>query len=90
MINHGQRIAPIVTYIHIKGSMRVPNRADADATVNNINKKVIFKNCSPFNNCTSEIINDAHDIDVVMSMYNLIENNDVYSKKLGSSWQYYR
>ena len=25
-------------------------------------------------------IGDAHDIDVVMPMYNLIENSDIYSK----------
>ena len=31
----------------------------------------------------------AKDIDVVMSMYNLIEYSDNYSKTSGSLWQYY-
>ena len=47
-----------------------------------------------FINCISEISNtqieDAHDIDVVMSMYKLIEYTDIYSKITGSLWQYYR
>ena len=37
--------------------------------------QVVFKNCAPFTNCKSEINNtqknNAKDIDVVMSMYNL-------------------
>ena len=40
------------------------------------NKGVVFKNCAPFTNCTSEInntqIDNAKDIDIVMPMYNLI------------------
>ena len=55
-------------------------------------KGVIFKNCAPFINCKTEInnteIDNAKDIDIVMSMYNLIEYNDNYSKKSGSLWQY--
>ena len=47
-----------------------------------------------FINCISEISNtqieDAHDIDVVMSMYKLIEYTDIYSKMTGGLWQYYR
>ena len=43
-----------------------------------------------FINCISEISNtqieDAHDIDVVMSMYKLIEYTDIYSKITGSLW----
>ena len=55
-------------------------------------KKVIFKNCAPFNKCISKInnteIDNAQYIDIVMSMYNLIEYSDNYSKTLGSLWQY--
>ena len=44
---------------------------------NNADKKVIFKNCTPITSCISRInntqIDDAQYIDVVMSMYNLIE-----------------
>ena len=58
----------------------------------NTNKKVIFKNCAPFTNCISKInntqIDNAKDIDIVMSMYNLIEYNDNYVTTTGSLWQY--
>ena len=79
-------------YILIKGTISVNNTAAAGAAVNNINKKVIFKNCAPFTNCISEInntqIDNAKDIDIVMPMYNLIEYSDNYSKTTGSFWQY--
>ena len=65
-------------YTLVKGTIAV-----AQATTgapNNANKKVIFKNCTPFTNCISRInitqIDDAHDIDVVMAMYSLIEYGD--------------
>ena len=35
-------------------------------------------------------IDNAEDIDLVMPMYNLLEYSNNCSKKLGSSWQYYR
>ena len=44
-------------YIHVKAIITVPNTAADAAPVNNINKKVIFKNCAPFTNCISEINN---------------------------------
>ena len=60
----------------------------------NNNMQVIFKNCAPFIDCTSEInntqIDNAKDIDVVIPMYNLIEYNSNYSKTSRSLWQYYR
>ena len=47
------------------------------AAPNNANEKAIFKNCAPFTKCIKEIntmqVDDAHDINVVMPMYNLIE-----------------
>ena len=76
-------------YIHVKATIAAPNTA---AAVNNPNKKVIFKNCAPFNNWISEInntqIDDTQDIDYayVMPMYNSIEDSDIYSK---ASRQYY-
>ena len=36
------------SYMHFKGTIAVPNIAGADSTVNNTNKKVIFRNCAPF------------------------------------------
>ena len=58
------------------------------------NKGVIFKNWAPFINCKNDInnigIDNAKNIDIVMSMYNLIEYSDIYSKTSGCLWQYYR
>ena len=79
-------------YILVKGTISVNNTAAEGAAVNNTNKKVIFKNCAPFTNCISEInntqIDSAKDIDIVISLYNLIEYNDNYAKTTGSLWQY--
>ena len=51
------------------------------------------KKCDPFINYISKInntqINNAKGIDVVMSMYNLIEYGGNYSKTSGSLWQCY-
>ena len=58
------------------------------ASGGNNNMQVVFRNCTPFTNCMSEIsnthIDNAKDIDVVMPMYNLIEYINNYSKKSGS------
>ena len=35
-------------------------------------------------------VDDPNDIDIVMSVYNLIECSDRYSKTLDSFWQYYK
>ena len=79
-------------YILVKGTITVNNTVAADSDANNTNKKVIFKNCAPFNNCISEInntqVDNAKDLDIVMPMYNLIEYSDNYSKTSGSLWQY--
>ena len=62
------------TYILAKG-------ITAAAALNN--KKVIFKNCILFTNCISSVnitlIDDAHDMDAVMPVHNLIEYSDNYS-----------
>ena len=75
-------------YILVKGNISVNNNVGAGAGANNINKKVIFKNCAPFTNCISKInntqIDNAEYIDIVMPMYNLIEYSDNYSKTSGS------
>ena len=71
-------------YIHVKRTITVNNTAAADADANNTNKKVIFKNSAPFTRYINEInntnVDDAKDIDIVMSLYNLIEYSDNYSK----------
>ena len=69
-------------YILVKGNMSVNNTAAAGADAKSSNKKVIFKNCAPFTCCISKInntqVDNAKDIDIVMSMYNLIEYSDNY------------
>ena len=60
--------------ILVKETITAPNTAVAPAAANNGNKKVIFKNFVPSTDCVSEIntsqVNNATDINVVMSMYN--------------------
>ena len=77
-------------YILVKGNIPVNNSAGAGAAANNIGKKVIFKNCAPFTNCTSKInniqIDNAEYIHIVMPMYNLIEYSNNYSKTSGNLW----
>ena len=70
-------------YIIVKGSITAINTAQGQPN-SSANKKVIFKSCASFSNCISRInntqVDDAHDIDVVMPIYNLIEYSDNYSK----------
>ena len=81
-------------YILFKGTITIPNMARAGQSANKNDKEVVSKNCAPFTDCISEINNtqkdNAKDIDMVMSMYNLIEYSENYSKTSGSLWQYYR
>ena len=83
-------------YIFVKGTITITGDGH-DAAARNLderNEGVIFKNCAPFTKCISRInntdIDNAHDIDIVMPMYNLIEYSDNYSKTSGSLWQYYK
>ena len=65
-MNHEEPIMRIVkcmhtcdTYIHVKPTIAVPDKATAAALVNNTNKKLIFKNCAAFTNCTSKVNNTS-------------------------------
>ena len=53
-----------------------------------------FKNNAPFTNCISNInnvlIDNAEDLDAVMSMHNLLEYSKNYRKTTRSLWNYYR
>ena len=84
------------SYILVKGTITITGAGD-DAAARHADERdeeVTFKNCAPFTKCISRInntgIDNAHDIDIVMPMYNLIEYSDNYSKKSGSLWQYYK
>ena len=65
-------------------------RADAaDA-----NTRLALKNCAPFTKCSLEI-NDEHidtgeNLDIVMPMYNLIEDSDNYQNSSATIYQYKR
>ena len=83
-------------YILVKGTITITGAGADDAAkqVDERNKGVIFKNCAPFTKCISRIngtdIDNAHDIDIVMPVYNLIEYSDNYSKTSGRLWQDYK
>ena len=64
------------------------NTAAAGAAVNNTNKKVVFKNCAPFNTKINNTqVDYAENIDIVMPMYSLTEYSNAYSKTSVSLWQ---
>ena len=83
-------------YILVKGTITitVAGNDDARKRADKRDKGVTFKSCAPFTKCISIInntdIDNARHIDIVMSMYNLIEYSDNYSKTSGSLWQYYK
>ena len=84
------------SYILVKGKITITVAGDDAAArqADERDKGVTFKNCTPFTKCISRInntdIDNAHDIDIVMPIYNLIEYSDNYSKTSGSLWQYYK
>ena len=55
---------------------------------------MVFKNNAPSINCISKIngvkIDNTEDLDVVVSMYNLLEYSKNYKKPTGSLRNYYR
>ena len=82
------------TCILTKGAVRI-TEAEADATARQGNGGELTRNIKsyvPFTDWISKInnmqVDNAKDMDAVMSMYNLIEYIDNYSKTLGSLLQY--
>ena len=79
-------------YILFKGTIAFADTSTAGAAANDTNQKVIFKNCAPFTNCISQMnnttVDNSKDIDIIMSICNLIEYSDNHSKTSGSFWQY--
>ena len=77
-------------YVVVNGNITLRGENDASKR----NKNVAFKNNSPFIHYISRIncvqIDNAEDLDVVMSMCNLIEYDKNYRKTTGSLWNYYR
>ena len=77
-------------YIVVKGRLTVEGDNDSKER----NKELTFKNNSPFRSCISKInntfVDNAGDLDIVISMYNLLEYSGNYSMTSGSLWNYYR
>ena len=84
-------------YILVNGTITV-TAPGANNNANNIrdkrNRPLILKNNAPFVSCITringELIEDADDLDIVMSMYNLLEYIKNYRKTIGSLYNYYR
>ena len=84
-------------YILVKGTITV-TAPGANNGANNIrdkrNRQLILKNNAPFVSCITringELIEDADDLDIVMSMYNLLEYSKIHRKTIGSLYNYYR
>ena len=84
-------------YILVHGTITV-TVPGVNNNTNNIrdkrNRPLILKNNAPFVSCISringELIEDANDLDIVMSMYNLLKYSKNYRKTIGSLYNYYR
>ena len=84
-------------YILVKGTVTV-TAPGANNGANNIrdkrNRPLILKNNAPFVSCITringELIEDADDLDISMSMYNLLDYSKNYRKTIGSLYNYYR
>ena len=84
-------------YILVKGTITV-TAPGVNNNANNIrdkrNRPVILKNNVPFvsfiTRINSELIEVADDLDIVMSIYNLLEYSKNYRKTIGSLYNYYR
>ena len=84
-------------YILVKCTITV-TAPGVNNNANNIrdkrNRPLILKNNAPFVSCITringELIEDADDLDIVMSMYNLSEYSKNYRKTIGSLYNYYR
>ena len=78
-------------YIVVKGIVTVSaDGRDRDE----MNRQAILKNNAPFISCISKIngvlVENAEDLDIVMSMCNLLKYSKNYSKTSASLWNYYR
>ena len=84
-------------YILVKGTITVTAPGlnnNADNIRDKRNRPLILKNNAPLVSCITringELIEDADDLDIVMSMYNLLEYSKNYRKTIGSLYNYYR
>ena len=76
-------------YIVVKGNITVTNPNN-----DSYDKKLALENNATFTSCILKInntlIDNTEDLDIVMSMYNLIEYSKNCRRTTGSLWNYYR
>ena len=76
-------------YIVVKGTITVANPDN-----NAYDKTLAFKSNSSFvssiSKTNSRLIDNAEDLNILMLIYNLLEQNNNCSKTTGSFWTYYR
>ena len=83
-------------YILVTGNIAAKRRKAADIADIALDAitQVVFKNCAPFEKCSTEIdgtlVDKANFINITMPMYNLIEYSDNYSDTSGSLWDFKR
>ena len=76
-------------YVWVQGKITVtdPNNSA------NFDRRLTLKNNAPFISCISkincELVENAEDLDIVISMYNLLEYSKNYEKTSGSLFNYY-
>ena len=77
-------------YVWVKGTITVTNPNNNA----NFDRRLTLKNNAPFISCVSkingELVENAEDLDIVISMYNLLEYSKNYEKTSGSLFNYYR
>ena len=77
-------------YIAVTGKITATNPGN---NLNNYNRKVALKNSAPFVNCIlkiyNQLIEDAQDLDIVITMFNLPYSSKNFRKTTGSLWNYY-
>ena len=77
-------------YVWVQGTITVtdPNNNA------NFDRRLTLKNNAPFISCNSkinsELVENAEDLDIVITMYNLLEYSKNYEKTSGSLFNYYR
>ena len=73
-------------HIFVDGTIRAANAVNAT--------RLALKNCAPFTKCNlainDEHVDTAENLDIVMSMYNLIEYSDNYQDSSATLYQYKR
>ena len=67
-------------------------RGDIVTKTHSISAQVALKSWAPFTECITKIdgraIDDTEDLDLAMSVFNLMEYNSNYSETIRSSWYY--